>query len=229
MKNDFSQLENRLDINFKNKDLLKQVFVHRSYLNENPKFELDHNERLEFLGDAVLELVTTEFLYNNYPNPEGELTNWRSALVRGQMISKIAADLGMNEYLLLSKGEQQSIGKARQLILANVFESLVGAIYIDQGYDVAKQFINKFLLLHLDEIIEKELYRDAKSKLQELSQEKQSVTPIYNVLSEAGPDHAKEFDMGVYIGDKLVGKGIGSSKQEAEQNAASDALSKFDK
>jgi ribonuclease-3 len=219
--------EKKININFKDQELLKQVFVHRSYLNENPRFSLDNNERLEFLGDAVLELIITEYLYKNYDNPEGELTNWRSALVRGQMLSKIAEELGINEYLFLSRGEQKSTGKARQIILANAFEALTGAIYLDQGYDVAKKFVHTVLTKYLNEIIDKELYKDAKSRLQELSQDINAITPVYRVLSESGPDHAKIFVIGVYIGDNKFGEGEGDSKQEAEQKAAEAALEKL--
>jgi ribonuclease-3 len=217
-----------INVQFKNLDLLEQVFVHRSYLNENPGFKLDHNERLEFLGDAVLELVTTEYLYSNFPNPEGELTNWRSALVKGERISQVAAELGLNDYLYLSKGEAQSIGKSRQLILANTFEALIGAIFLDQGYASAQDFITKNLLKYTNEIIEKKLYRDAKSSLQEISQDKYSITPNYSLISESGPDHDKIFVIGVNIGENLVGQGKGSSKQEAEQDAAKNALEKID-
>lgn len=225
MPKELTEIEQQLDIHFTNKDLLRQVFVHRSYLNENSGFDLDHNERLEFLGDAVLELVVTEYLYQNYPNPEGELTNWRSALVRGVMIAEIAGEIGMGDYLFLSRGEQKSGGKARQLILANTFEAFIGALYLDSGYDAAKAFIQKHLLVRLPEILEKKLYMDPKSRLQELSQEKWGVTPNYKVLAEAGPDHAKSFTIGVYVESKLMGEGSGSSKQNAEQAAASNALS----
>ena len=228
VKTNLSAFEKRISLKFKDKELIKQVFVHRSYLNENPNFGLEHNERLEFLGDAVLELVVTEYLYLNYKNPEGELTNWRSALVKGQMLSQIATELGINEYLYLSKGESQSQGKSRQLILANTFEALVGAIYLDQGYKKSQQFINKFILVHLQRILDNELFKDAKSRLQELSQELNAVTPIYKVISESGPDHAKNFNIGVYVdNDKLFAEGLGSSKQEAEQDAAQKALEKW--
>lgn len=213
---------------FKDKDLLNQIFVHRSYLNENPSFKFEHNERLEFLGDAVLELVVTEYLYKKYNNPEGELTNWRSALVRGQMLSKIAEELEINDRLLLSKGESQSTGKARQIILANTFEALIGAIYLDGGYNEAKKLIDKKLIIHLEEILKNELFKDNKSKLQEISQEINSATPVYKTISESGPDHNKLFNIGVYVNDKLLGEGIGHSKQEAEQNAALKALTKID-
>lgn len=224
MPKDLAEIEKNLEISFKDKNLLKQVFVHRSYLNENVGFDLDHNERLEFLGDAVLELVVTEHLYRNYRNPEGELTNWRSALVRGVMLAEIASKLTVGEYLFLSRGEQKSGGKARQLILANTFEAFIGAIYLDKGYELAAKFIEKHLLTRLPEIIEKKLYFDPKSRLQEFSQEKWGFTPAYKVLAEYGPDHAKSFSVGVYIENKLLGEGSGSSKQNAEQAAASNAL-----
>lgn len=223
-KSKLGGFEKKIKLNFTNKELLKQVFVHRSYLNENPNFNLENNERLEFLGDAVLELVVTEFLYRNYGNPEGELTNWRSALVKGEKLSSLASKIGMNDYLYLSKGEQKSTGKARQIILANAFEALIGAFYLDKGYKKTQKFIEKYLLIDLPDIIENKLYVDAKSRLQELSQEKTTITPVYKLLSESGPDHSKNFTMGVYIDSKLLGNGTGPSKQTAEQAAASDAL-----
>lgn len=223
--NDFSPLEKKLSINFKNKDLLIQSFCHRSYLNENPKFHLENNERLEFLGDAVLELVITEFLYQKYPKkPEGELTNWRAALVNAKMLSKMAQKLDFNDFLLLSRGEAKETGKARQYILANTFEAFIGAFYLDQGYKVCQKFIEKHLAKELPEIIAKGLYKDSKSSFQEEAQEKTSATPTYRVLKEWGPDHAKHFIIGVFLGEKLVAKGEGSSKQEAEEAAAKSAL-----
>jgi len=228
-KSDLDSFEKKVGIDFNNKSLLKQVFVHRSYLNENAGFALGHNERLEFLGDAVLELVVTEHLYQNFDNPEGELTNLRSALVKGSMLSKIAMEIGIEHHLLLSRGEAKSEGKSRQLILANAFEALVGAIYLDRGYEEASKFIKKYLIKHLDSIIENKLYLDPKSHLQEIAQEKIGLTPIYKVLQEAGPDHAKIFNVGCFVSDKMIGQGTGSSKQNAESEAASDALSKWDK
>jgi len=218
---EFSQKNNLI---FKNEKLLQQVFVHRSYLNENIGFDLDHNERLEFLGDAVLELVVTEYLYNNFENPEGELTNLRSALVKGPMLSEIAKDLDMENYLYLSRGEAKAEGKSRQLILANAFEALIGAIYLDGGYEAAVKFVKKNLICHLQKIIEEKLFLDPKSHLQELSQEQLGVTPIYKVLGEHGPDHAKSFTVGCCVNDRLIGEGSGSSKQAAESAAASSAL-----
>ncbi|XOB40987.1 MAG: ribonuclease III [Candidatus Nealsonbacteria bacterium] len=224
---DISILEKKLNLDFKDKNLLTQAFVHRSYLNENLDFHLHHNERLEFLGDAVLELVVTEDLYQNYPKkPEGELTNWRAALVNSKMLSKIAQELKFGDFVLLSKGQSKEFGKARKYILANVFEAIIGAIYLDIGYDAAKEFIKKNLIKELPEIIEKGLYKDAKSRFQEKAQEKTGITPLYKVLKEWGPDHVKHFVIGVFLEKKLIAKGDGSSKQEAEEEAARNALEK---
>jgi ribonuclease-3 len=222
---DFSALEKKLDLKFKNKDFLIQAFTHRSYLNENPDFYLPHNERLEFLGDAVLELVVTEYLYQEYPKKsEGELTNWRAALVNAKMLSNLAQELDFNDFLLLSRGEEKEMGKARQYILANAFEAFIGAIYLDQGYKPCQEFIKKHLLKKLPEIIEKGLFKDVKSRFQEEAQERVKITPSYKVLDEWGPDHAKHFIVGVFLGEELVAKGEGSSKQEAEEEAAREAL-----
>ncbi|MCP6718080.1 MAG: ribonuclease III [Patescibacteria group bacterium] len=222
---DFPILEKKLNLKFKNKDLLTQAFVHRSYLNENPDFHLHHNERLEFLGDAVLELVVTEDLYLSYPDKaEGELTNWRAALVNSKILSRIAKELKFSDFLLLSKGQSKEAGKARKYILANVFEAIIGAIYLDQGYDATKKFIKKYLMKELPNILEKGLYKDAKSRFQEQTQEKIGITPTYKVLKEWGPDHDKNFVIGVYLEKKLIAKGEGSSKQEAEEQAAQNAL-----
>ncbi|EKD56659.1 MAG: hypothetical protein ACD_58C00123G0005 [uncultured bacterium] len=222
--NEIAKFEKKNHLSFNDKDLFRQVFVHRSYLNENPGFNLDHNERLEFLGDAVLELVVTEYLYKNYPNPEGELTNWRSALVKGERLSQVATKLNIEKLLYLSRGEQKSSGKSRQLILANAFEALIGAIYLDKGYQKVQKYIYDNIIIYLEEILDKKLFRDAKSTLQEISQEKFSITPNYNVLEESGPDHNKHFIVGVFIGDKQVGRGNGYSKQTAEQDAAKNSL-----
>ena len=218
----------KINVDFNDRDLFQQVFVHRSYLNENPGFKLNHNERLEFLGDAVLELIVTVNLYKNLPNPEGDLTNLRSALVRGKTLSDIANTLGMNDYLLLSKGEAKSEGKARQLILANAFEALIGAIYLDQGYDKAEEFIEKNLLTRLSSVIEQKTYLDPKSHLQEISQAEMSITPTYKVLSEEGPDHSKNFVVGCFLQENKFGEGSGHSKQNAESAAAANALVNFD-
>lgn len=224
MAQDFSKLEKELGLKFKNQNLLKQAHIHRSYLNENPNTGLEHNERLEFLGDAVLELIVTEYLYQNYKNPEGELTNWRAALVNATMLSKKAQSLGLNDYLFLSRGEAKDKGKAREIILANTFEALVGAIYLDQGYNTAGKFIQKALLPELPYIIEHKLYLDPKSKLQEITQDAYNITPTYQVLAEWGPDHAKKFKIGVYLNEFLLGEGVGLSKQEAQIQAAQHAL-----
>jgi len=221
----FSDFEQKLNIVFKDKNLLKQAFIHRSFINENTNTSLSHNERLEFLGDAVLELVVTDFLYRKYPNyTEGELTALRSALVNAVIISDVASDIGMNDYLLLSKGEAKDNGKARQYILANTYEAYVGALYMDQGYDVADKFIRKTLLPKTEEIVSKKLWRDSKSLVQERAQEIVGVTPAYKVLAESGPDHDKSFTVGIYLGTELAGQGKGKSKQEAEQKAADNAL-----
>lgn len=202
-----------------------QAFVHRSYLNENPEFHLDQNERLEFLGDAVLELVVTQHLYNDYPEKaEGELTNWRAALVNAKMLTQVAEELGFNDFLLLSRGETKELGKARQYILANTFEAFIGAMYLDSGYGNCDTFIKKNLLARLPEIIKQKLYKDAKSEFQEQAQEKVSITPAYKVMKEWGPDHKKKFTVGVFLGDDMVAEGEGYSKQEAEEEAAKAAL-----
>ncbi|MFA5936855.1 MAG: ribonuclease III [Candidatus Paceibacterota bacterium] len=221
----FSDFEKNTKIIFKDKDLLKQAFIHRSYINENEDTNLSHNERLEFLGDAVLELVVTDFLYKKYPNyTEGELTAIRSALVNAIIISTVAEKIGMNNYLLLSKGEAKDNGKARQYILANTYEAYVGAVYLDQGYDVVGKFIADTILPYTNEIVSKKLWRDAKSLVQEKAQEFVGVTPFYKVLHETGPDHDKHFTVGILFGPNLIAEGKGKSKQEAEQKAAEAAL-----
>jgi len=222
---DFSKLEKKLGLEFKKKDLLTQAFVHRSFLNENPSFKLNHNERLEFLGDAVLELVVTEHLFKNYPQKsEGELTNWRAALVNTKILGETASELGFNDFLLLSQGENKENGKARQYILANTFEAFVGALYLDSGYKSCREFIEKSLVTKLPRIIEEGLFQDSKSQFQERSQEKTGITPAYKVIKEWGPDHQKHFVIGVFLNDELIAKGEGSSKQEAEEEAAKKAL-----
>ena len=221
----FSDFEKKVKIVFKDKNLLKQAFIHRSYINENPSIALSHNERLEFLGDAVIELIVTDFLYKKYPNfTEGELTAVRSALVNAIIISEIASQIGMNEYLLLSKGESKDNGKARQYILANTYEAYVGAVYLDQGYGVADKFVFQSLLHKTEEIVNKKLWRDAKSLVQERAQEHVSVTPSYKVLHESGLDHDKHFTVGIFFGPSLIAEDKGKSKQEAEQKAAEMAL-----
>ena len=222
---DFTQFEKQTNVIFKNPALLQQAFTHRSYLNEHPAQTIAHNERLEFLGDAVLELVVTAYLFERFRDKqEGELTVFRAALVNTMTISEVALGLGFNELLFLSRGEAKDVGKARQYILANTYEAVIGAIFLDQSYAVAAQFIEKTLLPRLDDILEKGLWHDAKSRVQEKAQEVLSVTPAYKVLEESGPDHDKHFTVGVFLGDEQAGSGRGKSKQEAEQDAAKDAL-----
>ncbi len=221
---DTKKLEKKLGVTFADKDLLTQALVHRSYLNENRDFGLPHNERLEFLGDAVLELVVTDHLYRTYENPEGDLTSWRSAVVRGEKLAVLAERLGVGQALLMSRGEEKSGGRTRSALLANAFEAIVGAMYLDQGYDVAKEFIHRTVVAELPEIITQNLDRDAKSRLQEVAQETVGLTPRYKVLEETGPDHDKRFTVAVSVGDNELGTGSGSSKQQAEQGAAEQAL-----
>ncbi|MEK7096470.1 MAG: ribonuclease III [Patescibacteria group bacterium] len=222
------ELEKEIGIQFKDKKLLEQVFIHRSYLNEHRNSSLEHNERLEFLGDAVLELAVTEYLYGKYNKPEGELTSWRSALVKGESLSEEAKRLGINELIKTSRGEAKNLGKARDLILANAFEALVGGIYLDQGYDVVSEFIEQNICYKLKDILEKGLYYDPKSKFQELSQESLSITPTYEVVSEEGPDHAKVFVVAAYLGDQKIAEGQGPSKQRAQSDAAKKSLESWD-
>lgn len=223
----FSTLEELIGISFTDKSLLVQAFVHRSYLNENRDFPLAHNERLEFLGDAVLELVVTEFLFEKYLNPEGELTNWRAALVNAKMCAEVANDIGMDPYLFLSHGESKDAGtKAREYILANAVEGLIGAIYIDQGWEMSKQFILRWIVSKLGDVLEQGLWMDPKSRFQEAAQEMTGVTPTYRVLQEDGPDHDKIFTVGVYLDKQKIAVGRGGSKQEAQIAAAEKGLEK---
>lgn len=217
----------KLGFDFNNIELLVSAFTHRSYMNEHKKSAKEHNERLEFLGDAVLELVVTEHLYSTFNEPEGILTSWRSALVRTESIGEAGAALEYESLLRLSRGEKRGSDRARQQILANTFEALTGAIYLDQGYDVAKRFIDQTILSKLDDILASGSWRDSKSKLQEVAQSIDSETPIYRVLQETGPDHDKVFALGVYVGKKLMGKGSGPSKQAAQQEAAREALALY--
>ncbi len=224
-KLDIEALAERLGIPYKEGGHFKQALVHRSYLNENSDFPLEHNERLEFLGDAVLELVVTEHLYTTYPNPEGELTNWRAAVVNGQNLADIGKSLEIEEYLYLSKGEKADIdSKARRYILANAMEAIIGGLYLDFGWDAAKDFIHRHVLSTLKAILEQKLYIDPKSRFQEESQARMAITPSYKVLSEEGPDHKKTFRIGVYLGKELVAEGEGMSKQEAQIQAAANGL-----
>ncbi|MFH1661679.1 MAG: ribonuclease III [Candidatus Falkowbacteria bacterium] len=225
---DFSKLEKIIDTKFKDKDFLKQALVHRSYINEHPDFHLNHNERLEFLGDAVLEIIVTEYLFHNFPNtPEGDLTNWRASLVNSKMLAQVANELGLENYLFMSKGEaKDKNSKARQYIVANAVEALIGAIYLDQGNRSSKKFIKNHILSKLDNILANQLYIDPKSKFQEKAQEIQSITPHYRVISESGPDHDKIFEVGLYLKEELISKAKGSSKQEAQVEAAEKGLKK---
>src|SRR3989344_281004 len=225
VKKNFSEFERNIGVTFKNKDLLEQAFVHRSYLNEHKNFKLPHNERLEFLGDAVLELIVTDFLFYKYPTKtEGDLTSYRAALVNTNTISEAGDEIGVDEYLLLSKGEAKDTGRARSYIVANVFEALIGAIYLDQGYEPARDFVARTLFARTDEIVEKRLWQDPKSRFQEKAQDVVGITPAYKLLEERGPDHDKYFKIGVYIGKELIAEGKGKSKQEAEQDAAANGL-----
>jgi len=228
MNKNFDDLEKKLNIYFNSRDLLTQAFCHRSYLNENPTFCLDHNERLEFLGDAVLELVTTEYLYKTFEKKtEGEMTGIRAALVNSSSIAEASQNLGFNDFLLLSQGEEKEEGKARLSILADTFEAFIGALYLDRGYGDAKKFIIENLIdKKMTEILEKRLDKDPKSLFQEKAQEEVSITPEYKVIEEKGPDHRKNFIVGVFIGDQLIAHGEGTSKHEAEVRAAEKALIK---
>lgn len=224
---DFLKFEEKINIKFNNIALLKRACTHRSYLNENKAAGLEHNERLEFLGDAVLELVVTSFLFRKYPNKnEGDLTSYRSALVNTQSLAKVALHIGVDEYLLLSKGESKDTGRARSIIHADTLEAIIGAVYLDKGYDAAANFISAQLLevIDIDEIVKNKTWLDAKSLFQEKSQEITGHTPSYKTLKEVGPDHNKMFTLGVFIGDEQVATGSGLSKQEAEQKAAEKAL-----
>ena len=225
VKKELSEFEKTIGVAFNNKDLLKQAFVHRSYLNEHKRFALPHNERIEFLGDAVLELAVTDFLFRKYPDKtEGDLTSYRSALVNTDMLANTGDELGINDYLLLSKGEAKDTGRARQYIIANAFEALIGAIYLDQGYEPARDFVARTLFSHTEEIVEKRLWQDAKSRFQEKAQDVVGVTPSYKTLEERGPDHDKYFKIGVFLKTEKIAEGEGKSKQEAEQNAAAEGL-----
>ncbi len=224
---DFSTFETQAGLHFKDKSLLKQAFTHRSYINENKNLGIEHNERLEFLGDAVLELVTTDYLFTRFKDKnEGELTSLRSALVNADTCAAVAQELGANDFLLLSKGESKDGGRARQYILANTLEAIIGALYIDQGYDAAKDFILTHITPLADKIIEQGTWIDAKSSFQAQAQEHTGITPSYRTIRESGPDHDKHFTVGVYLDRELLGEGSGKSKQDAEQEAARNALEK---
>lgn len=225
MEKDLMPLVEHLGIPYKEDGHFRQALVHRSYLNEHGGFPLDHNERLEFLGDAVLELIVTEYLYVNYGNPEGELTNWRAALVNGQNLADVGKTLGIEDYLYLSRGEKQDTNsKARRYILANAMEAIIGSLYLDFGWDIAKEFVTKNIISTLPNILEKKLYIDPKSRFQEEAQARTGTTPSYKVLEESGPDHNKIFRVGVYLNKDLIADGTGTSKQEAQLSAAEAAL-----
>lgn len=224
--NNLLRLQKSLKVNFKNLNLLKQAMVHRSYLNEHPGFKVGHNERLEFLGDAVLEIIVTEYLFLNFKDvPEGDLTNWRASLVNSKMLYEVAQELKIEDYLYLSKGEAKDKNKkSRQFILANAIEAIIGAIYLDQGLSVSKKFVFKNIISKLDSILKNQLYLDPKSRFQERAQEEKGVTPRYQILEETGPDHDKIFKVGLYLDDKMIATGTGSSKQEAQISAAEAGL-----
>lgn len=224
-QHDTRALQEHLKVSFRERDLLIQALMHRSYLNEHKEVQLEHNERLEFLGDAVLELVVTDHLFRTYSDlPEGEMTAFRAALVNTVHLSQVAETMRLNDYLLLSRGEAQDTGRARQYLLANAVEAVIGALYLDQGYDAAKGLIERFLLVAAPAMNEKKEWIDAKSRFQVIAQDKHGITPTYATLAETGPDHAKRFTSGVYLRDKLIAKGDGNSKQEAEQAAAESAI-----
>jgi len=225
MENNYQKLEKLIGIKFNDSELIIRAFTHKSYINENREKGLKNNERLEFLGDAVLELAATRHLFDKCPDEsEGVLTSFRSALVKGQHLAEVSKELELGQYLLLSNGEEKSGGREKNYILANTVEALIGAIYLEHGFEQTEEFIKKFILKKLDEIIEHGLYIDSKSQFQEICQEKEDTTPHYEVLNEQGPDHDKEFTMGAYIGEELVAEGTGSSKQKAEDEAARNAL-----
>ncbi len=220
-----SAFEKILDITFKKEALLREALTHRSYLNEHPHWEWGQNERLEYLGDAVLELSASRFLFDAFPEfPEGRLTGLRAALVNYRMLSKVASEISLDVFLFMSKGEAKDSDKAKEIIMANAIEAVIGAIYLDQGYDVADTFVKKFVMAHLNEVFDAGLEKDPKSRLQEIVQERERITPTYRVLKEEGPDHKRTFYVGVFFGDRLVEKGVGSSKQEAETDAAENAI-----
>jgi ribonuclease-3 len=227
---EFGGIEKRIGFSFSDKDILREALTHRSFLNEHQEWTVPHNERLEYLGDAVIELIVTEYLYQKYPmSQEGELTSFRAALVNYQMMAKVAREILLDQSLFLSRGESRDVGKARDVILANAFEALIGAIYLDGKYSAAAEFVERTLVSHLGTILESKSYKDPKSYLQEIVQEKERLTPTYRVLSESGPDHRKNFIVGVFFGDRCVTQGEGTSKQEAESSAARAALEMLEK
>lgn len=227
-KKNLKNLEKKIKIEFKNKELLLQALTHRSYLNEQPEKNLVHNERLEFLGDAIIEFIITDYLYKNYSETEGVLTSWRASLVNTNMLFKIAREISLDKYIYLSRGESTSV-KTKTTILANTLEALIGAIYLDQGLNKVKEFLLERMVAKLPYVLKYKLYRDPKSRFQELIQSEIKITPSYKVLKEEGPDHAKKFTVGVFLNETMVAKGIGQSKQEASIKAAAAALKKYAK
>ncbi|MBI1960662.1 MAG: ribonuclease III [Candidatus Liptonbacteria bacterium] len=222
-------LERTIGHTFTNERLLREAMTHRSYINENPAWDTPHNERLEFLGDAVLELAITERLYTAFPQEtEGAMTSLRAALVNHSMLSSIARTIDLDASIRLSRGEAKDTGRARDMILADAVEALIGALYVDGGYEAAKRFVDAFVYPHIDEVMTAQAYKDPKSTLQERVQERERITPIYRVLAERGPDHDRMFDVGVYVDNRCVGRGTGHSKQEAETEAARNALQAYD-
>jgi ribonuclease-3 len=225
MNNNNKELENKIGVNFKNQEYLITALTHRSYLNENRDNSSENNERLEFLGDAVLELITSVYLFETYPErPEGELTSFRSAIVRTESLAEASRGLGVGEYLRMSRGEAESGGADKDYLLANTYESILGAIYMDQGYEECKKFVHKTLVPKVENIVENRLDIDSKTKIQEMIQSEYKVTPTYDVIDEEGPDHDKTFTVAVKIEDETIGTGKGSSKQKAEEDAASDGI-----
>jgi ribonuclease-3 len=223
-KREFKKLTDSLGLSFKNIQFLQEALTHRSYLNENRSYKLPHNERLEFLGDAVLELSVTDHLFNCYQNAEGDLTSWRAALVNGEMLATIAKEIELDEFILMSKGEKRDTGKARNYILANAVEALIGSIYLDQGFEAADKFIKDNIIAKLPDILKNKTYLDPKSYFQEKSQEIVQVTPHYELVKEWGPDHDKKFSVAVFLGEEKIAEGEGESKQEAQRNAAENGL-----
>jgi len=225
MKN-LEELEKKTGLAFNNKNILKESLTHRSFLNENPSWGFSHNERLEYLGDAVLELAVTEDIYNRFPKyQEGQLTLLRAALVNYQFLAKVAESIDLDKHIYLSKGEMRDSSRAKEVILANAIEAFIGAVYLDQGFEAVSGFVKKYITSHAIELMESGAHKDAKSLLQEMTQEKKKVTPTYKVLGESGPDHRKVFRVGVFVGEEKFAEGEGPSKQEAELAAAKNALS----
>ncbi len=228
MADQFHNLQKLIGIKFKNQLLLKEALTHRSFINEHPTWPVPNNERLEFLGDAVLELAATEILFHKFKSyDEGLLTSIRSALVNSRMLARVAGDLKLEKYILLSKGESQGSAKAKESILGDAVEALIGAVYLDQGYEPARELVSKFVFKHLEKVVKNKLYRDPKSWLQEIIQDKLKLTPHYRVLEESGPDHNRSFTVGVFFGNTMFASGDGNSKQEAERSAAAAALKKL--